>query len=84
MSKYLAKLEDFDVNWQLCGSGEQVGTACFLVQIQNRIDGLSEEELQKLSEKYHVRYVVRKEALDQESFYENDRLRVYQLMVDGK
>lgn len=77
-AEYIAKLEDFGVDWTLCEQQKQ-GTACFLDSIQERISSLSVAQIRDLARKYDFKYVIRSAPLDETLVFETENYFVYRI-----
>lgn len=79
LDDYLQRLNDFGVDWKVCEKRPEDGMACFLTMTQDRIEKLSEDELDQLADKYSFEYVIRNTPLNRELVYRNDRIKIFRL-----
>jgi hypothetical protein len=78
--QFIKKIDEFNVDVSHCASDYPSGMACVLNSIQNRIEKMSLLELERVSEVYPFRYVIRKAPLGTEPVLVRGQLKVYDII----
>jgi hypothetical protein len=78
--EFIKKIDEFNVDVSHCASDYPSGMACVLNSIQNRIERMSLSELERVSEVYPFRYVIRKAPLGTEPVLVRGQLKVYDII----
>jgi hypothetical protein len=78
--QFIKKIDEFNVDVSHCVSDYPSGMACVLNSIQNRIEKMSLLELERVSEVYPFRYVIRKAPLGTEPVLVRGKLKVYDII----